>query len=281
MPKQVFNTFWYGPALTPMHWACLASFVAHGHTLRVFGYEPMRLPKGAVFEDAARILPKTDLFEFQNSFSAFSNIFRYKLLLEQGGWWVDTDVVCLSGDIVDSSHAWARQDEDDINGALLRFPAGDTRLAGILEEAQRIGREIKVWGELGPSMLTRHLAAHAFDDHFGSTREFYPVHWLEPHLLWLPEKRAEVERLCAGAPFVHLWGSMFSYYGIDLAKAPPAGSWLDALFDAYPPPTPLTPLSTDDELASRAAIRRFLELGWVRKRSQRLFGRDLSEALPA
>ena len=29
------------------------------------------------------------------SLAAFSNLFRYKLLLERGGWWVDTDVICL------------------------------------------------------------------------------------------------------------------------------------------------------------------------------------------
>lgn len=31
----------------------------------------------------------------QGSYSAFSNQFRYTLLYDKGGWWVDTDVVCL------------------------------------------------------------------------------------------------------------------------------------------------------------------------------------------
>jgi hypothetical protein len=32
----------------------------------------------------------------RGSVSAFSNLFRYYLLHQMGGWWVDADVVCLS-----------------------------------------------------------------------------------------------------------------------------------------------------------------------------------------
>src|SRR4051812_37214979 len=111
MKHETFNTFWHGRELSPLHWACLKSFPDRGHRLRVFAYGAVDLPPGVEQEDARQVMPESELFEFSESFSAFSNVFRYKLLLEQGGWWTDTDVFCQSEEIPDCTHAWAPEDE--------------------------------------------------------------------------------------------------------------------------------------------------------------------------
>ena len=41
--------------------------------------------------------------------SGFSNFFRYKLLLERGGWWVDADMVCLRPFAFDKEHVFASE----------------------------------------------------------------------------------------------------------------------------------------------------------------------------
>src|ERR1044071_2161409 len=107
MPKQIFSSFWHGQALPPLHWACLNSFVARGHQLRLYCYRPVQVPDGVTLADASTVMDEQELFEFDHSFSAFSNIFRYKLLLREGCWWVDTDVFCLVDDIPDCAYAWA------------------------------------------------------------------------------------------------------------------------------------------------------------------------------
>jgi hypothetical protein len=279
MRNQVFNTFWYGAELPPLHWACLSSFVEQGHELRVWAYQDLRLPSGAILRDAREIISEAELFEFEKSFSAFSNIFRYQLLYDQGGWWVDTDVYCTGRDIPACSYAWAREDEDNINGAILKFPAGDPTLRAILDDAIGIGKNIKVWGELGPHMITKHVAGKEFADHYGTTQAFYPLHWLETHLPWMPGGNAEVEAKCANSPFIHLWGSMFSYYGIDVGISAPEGSFLSCMHQRAHLPRALAPLDAETQARTLESIRTFLGLGWVRKRAQRLFGHELEATI--
>jgi len=50
--------------------------------------------------DGNQIIPEHEAFTYKNgpgsgSYSAFSNLFRYKLLAQKGGWWIDMDMVCL------------------------------------------------------------------------------------------------------------------------------------------------------------------------------------------
>ena len=271
MRNQTFTAFWHGAALSPMHWACLASFVERGHRMRLYTYRDLEVPPGVILEDARQVMSDKELFEFEKSFSAFSNIFRYKVLLEQGGWWVDTDIYCLAEDIPDPPYAWARQDEDSINGAVLRFPAGDPTLEKILKAAIKVGKRVKIWGQIGPTLLTKHLEGRNFPGHYGTTHDFYPVHWLETHLLWMPGGRDAILAKCGEAPFLHLWGSMFSYYGIDIDASPPQGSFLRHMYERSAFPRALPPTDEEKTLSS---IRAFLDKKWVRERSMRLLGYD-------
>lgn len=272
MSNQVFNTFWYGPDLPPMHWACLDSFVKKGHTLRVFAYQDLALPDGAILEDANRVVDEKELFEFEESFSAFSNIFRYTLLLEQGGWWVDTDVYCCTMEIPDCRYAWAWQDEDNINGAILKFPAGDPALASILDEALAIGPDIEVWGEMGPQLLTRHLAGREFPGFFGDTRAFYSIHWLETHMFWMPAALRPVLSRTADSPFIHLWASCFKAFGIDPHLTPPRGSFLHEIYQQADIMDQMPPLDEETDTSTRLAIAEHLAKPWVGKRAQRVLG---------
>lgn len=258
MPRQIFSSFWHGPALSPLHWACLDSFPRNGHTLRLFVYDEVAVPKGVVLEDASRILPLETLFAFQNTFSAFSNIFRYTLLLKHGGFWVDTDVYCLTEDIPSSRYVWAHEDPTSIAIGVLKFPRGDRVLRAILEEALEIGPAVKVWGEIGPRLFTRHIEGRTFKDHYGSTEAFYPIHWLETALLWIPQGDRAVRSRCARSPLVHLWGSMFRRLGIDLDRQAPPGSFLEAIYRQAGFERPLPPQGLEDTARALAAISNFL-----------------------
>jgi Glycosyltransferase sugar-binding region containing DXD motif len=76
----------------------IRSFQVHGHDYHLYAYEPIEnLPAGVVVQDANEILPRSSIFQYTGyaTYAGFANFFRYKLLLERGGWWADTDVVCL------------------------------------------------------------------------------------------------------------------------------------------------------------------------------------------
>ena len=76
----------------------IASFLQNGHEYHLYVYDAVRnVPARAVIKDANEVLPASRIFQYkdQASYAGFANFFRYKLLLEHGGWWVDTDVICL------------------------------------------------------------------------------------------------------------------------------------------------------------------------------------------
>jgi len=253
--RVTFNMFWYGVRLAPLERACIKSFISHGHIVRVYTYNQPDLPEGAIRMDARQILPENQLFIFENSPSGFSNIFRYKLLLEQGGWWVDTDVVCLSSDIPECDYFWAEQVPGEINGAVLKFPAGDPRLEKLLEQSIRRSKHLQVWGQLGPHLLTEVLSGENLPNHIGTTEMVYPIRFNEIHYLWLPEFYNTVEKRCANSTFLHLWQAMFSRIGINHKNPAPEGSYLSKLFNTYEIDIPGP---AGDVLATRRLIIQYL-----------------------
>jgi len=275
--NQTFNTFWHGSELSALHWACLASFVARGHKIRVFCYRPVEVPEGVQLEDASQILDEDSIFEFESSFSGFSNIFRYKLMLEDGGWWVDTDIYCLKDDVPDCTYAWARQDQETINGAVLKFPRHDPNVQKLLQASRQIGKNVAVWGQLGPDLLTQHLANREFSGHFGSTMAFYPVHYLETHLFWLPEKAQQVTSRCEQSCFLHLWGSSFKNFGIDIRVAPPKGSFLDEIYHQTSAHLRLPPLDERSNESTMKAIKAHVDQQWFKEDCLSVLGYEVSQ----
>src|SRR4029453_18431522 len=112
---------------------------------------------------------------------------------------------------------------------------GDPTCAELASLARERAIEPASWGALGPSLLTEALG-RSTSAHAGTRAEFYPLHWLEAHYAWLPERRDELEARLAGATFLHLWMKALTDCGIELDRAAPAGSWLaDATRDeAWP-----------------------------------------------
>ena len=252
---ETFNMFWHGDKLSPLEITCIKSFLNYGHKVRVFTYHKVKLPEGVINEDASQILPENQLFIFDNSPSGFSNIFRYKLLLEQGGWWVDTDVLCLHREIPACDYFWAEQAPGEINGAVLKFPVGDPRLKYLLEQSVKRSKYLQVWGQLGPHLLTEVLSEDLPSNHIGKTELVYPIQNNAIHYLWLPEFYEMVEKRCSKAIFLHMWHAMFHRMGIDLECAPPEGSYLRALYEDY---GVAMPDQAADEITTRRAIIHYL-----------------------
>ena len=115
MAGNLIQGLWIGPRLSVMERLSIASFLHHGHDYRLYTYGPVEgLPAGAVLEDARSILPESMIFQYREhaSFAGFSNYFRYKLLLERGGWWVDTDTVCLRPFDFDEPYVFGSQPDE-------------------------------------------------------------------------------------------------------------------------------------------------------------------------
>ena len=104
--NRIINSLWVGDKLSFLELLTLKSFIANGHVFHLWTYNKLKteLPQGVVICDAETVLPKSSVFKYPNkaridwgscSYAGFSDIFRYKLLYDKGGWWVDMDVTCL------------------------------------------------------------------------------------------------------------------------------------------------------------------------------------------
>jgi len=277
MARQMFNSFWYGHELSPLEWACLNSFLERGHGFRLFCYDVINAPAGVLLEDASQIVPKHELFLVNGNIAAFSDLFRYKVIQKYNEWWADTDVYCLRDDIPNCDYAWADEDPDGINGAILRFPPNDLTLLDISRTAHAIGSNSKVWCELGPHLLTKHLAGRTFPNHFGSRTYFYPIHWLEAFLFWLPNKADWVKSRCQNSFFVHFWSSVLGMMGIDRYERPPVGSFLHTIYDTNARSFSAWKPDVTSYKRTIALMQAFINAEWVTECSMRKLGYDISK----
>ncbi|MFO7789194.1 MAG: glycosyltransferase [Bacteroidales bacterium] len=104
--NRTVHALWIGNQLSFVEKLTIKSFIDHGFDFNLWLYNPLvtSVPEQVNIRDAAEIIPRHDVFNYKytnqfghgkGSFAGFSDIFRYKLLYEYGGWWTDMDVTCL------------------------------------------------------------------------------------------------------------------------------------------------------------------------------------------
>ncbi|HUI16242.1 MAG TPA: hypothetical protein VL244_01150 [Alphaproteobacteria bacterium] len=221
--------------MSPYQWLCMTSFLGHDHRFRLYAYDPVSVPKGVEVRDAKTILPRERVFFYKQgpgtgSVAGFSNLFRYKLLRDLGGWWVDTDVVCLSGDLPEGEVICARQQNGEVGAAVLKLPRGHPLAVELYAEAEREGDDL-AWGQTGPVLLTRLIAGSAYESGILSGDFCYPIGWDEFDALLDPARCDSLKRRVAGSKLAHLWNEMWRRANFDYRAPPPPGSFLADLFE--------------------------------------------------
>jgi hypothetical protein len=237
--RHTFQSFWIGNKISPYEALALRSFIDYGHSFVLYCYSSrLNVPKGVELRDASTILAKDQCFAYksgfgQGSFAACSNLFRYLLLQRSGGWWVDTDVICLTDRIPSYPCFFAYEDSDFINGAVLYFEPGDRLVEQCLNEALRVGRNV-TWGEIGPRLLTRKAKAlHRFSQAQAQST-CYPLHWSAALQLLDPRKTGDIASATGSSLMLHLWNEIFRQAAICKDFLPPEGSYLGMLAKRHP-----------------------------------------------
>jgi hypothetical protein len=235
---HVFQSLWIGPRLSPLEQLCIKSFLQCGHTFVLFAYEAVaNVPSGCAVEDARQIVPDRELFlhrsgPFVGSPAGFSDRFRYDLLAARGGWWVDTDVLCLRRDIRHTPYAFAKDEDHAYNGAILKAPRDSAFLARARAFAVAAGADI-AQNELGPPLITRLVEELDLEREAWAKEDFFPLAW--DHVLEFldPGEVDRIESLTAGSTFVHFSTNMLRIASVLKDVRPPRGSYLDRMFDLH------------------------------------------------
>jgi hypothetical protein len=96
MPELIVQSLWVGDRLSRMEHYSIKSFLNLGYTYHLYTYNKVKnIPKGTIVKDAAKIMPKKEIFDMKSTFLPFSDIWRYKMLYENGGYWVDLDMIAI------------------------------------------------------------------------------------------------------------------------------------------------------------------------------------------
>jgi hypothetical protein len=217
--NDVIQGLWIGDELSTMERLSIASFLAHGHQYHLYVYRPVsNVPPGTCLKDAREILPDSMIFQYLDggSYAGFANFFRYKLLLERGGWWVDTDAVCLRPfDFADEyvfGSELTREGKATPTSGFIKAPAGSKAMAFAWAHCLTKDPTRLTWGETGCRLVRgviRKYSLHAFLQDY---RTFTPVAHFEWERILAPGWTAGFPALtCA----IHLWNEKWRRGGQD------------------------------------------------------------------
>jgi hypothetical protein len=157
----------------------------------------------------------------------------------RGGWWVDTDMLCLSpvlpGEdvVIGLKKSIKRREPFRINGAAMRFPTGHA----LLKEASTfLNANLSLIGSswrsvAGPDLLTRLVPQYGIEPREISL--FYPIAGPASWDFCDPAKREEVAMAVSDSPMIHLWQERFRAAGLPRDRLPPAGSFLAEAFTRH------------------------------------------------
>lgn len=246
----VIQSLWIGDTLSPMERLCISSFLKMGHSFHLYTYNGVRnIPKGAVIKDASTIIDPERIFKYKDrdTYAGFANMFRYKLLLEKGGFWVDTDVVCLRPFNFTADYVFARTKNLKPNGSLdetfrvenciIKAPPGSEVMEYCYETSSRRDPNELEFGETGPYFLRPTIKKFKLEEYVVRPEALCPIDWPDWHrllsgsplVIWTELAKMSFYRTYG----VHLWNEMWRLNGIEKDARFPASCIYERFKNRY------------------------------------------------
>lgn len=216
MRSTTIQMLWIGPRLSVMEQLSIVSFLRNGCGVHLYVYEtPEGVPGGATVCDANEILPASRIFQYtgNGSYAGFADFFRYKLLLDRGGWWMDTDLVAVREFDFTDPYVFG---SEAVNGvasptcSVMRAPRGSQVMEYAWDHCQKADPKKLRWGDVGPELIARAIQAKGLGDFVSPPAVFCPVDY--PDWASVLEPRPELT-LPEETYAVHLWNEMWRQGG--------------------------------------------------------------------
>lgn len=238
--SNLIQTLWSHGSLSTMERLCLRSFMKNGHEVHLYVYDEVHnIPDGVIVKDGNEVLPQSqyDYKRFINN-GTFADYFRYKLLLERGGWWVDTDLICVQPFSFPDEHVFGRMGpwfdkppvqtrdrrlrrsvplttglvpsnpETAISNNCMRAPAGSPIMKYMWQECCKHDPAKVQWSvEVGPMLVDRAVSMFNLQSSVRDTKAFNPVDYhhvrkfIDPTATWVFDGSVYA---------VHLWNDLWT-----------------------------------------------------------------------
>jgi hypothetical protein len=214
--NNIIQGLWIGPELSLMERLSVSSFLQNGHQYHLYVYGDVKnVPVGTVIKDGNEILPSSRIFQYKQyaTYAGFSNFFRYKLLLERGGWWADTDTICLRPFDFPEEYVFSSEIAEGlevINSGICKAPAGSKVMAYAWGVCEAKDPDKLVWGETGPRLMGEAVRKYSLERYKQSAQVFCPLGYAE----WHKVLEADVDiRLDECSYAIHLWNEKWRAAG--------------------------------------------------------------------
>lgn len=250
--RPLAQSLWVGPRLRWIEEMSIRSFLLNGWRYQLYVYDiPENVPDGVEIMDASAILPRNLLFAegsgsgiHKGSIGAFSDLFRYALIVRRGGMWTDTDVINFRRFEPDGERFVCTEFTDagmiGVNGAMMAAPADDPLQRCALDMAMRISDTGNVFfTRIGPQLLAELLGDGGLQGYrLMPTAFLNPVGWMETGALLAPFEQTAARRDITAAPNLHVYTETWRLIGLDLTAPPKGDFFLARLYETLMNETP-------------------------------------------
>jgi hypothetical protein len=214
LPKDniTVNGLWIGKILNLPELLTINSFINNGHKFVLWAYDEIEteLPADLILMDASKIIPKELVFCYKysnqfghgkGSYAGFSDIFRYKLLYEYGGWWTDMDVCCLKALDFEDDFVFRTHHSLPVVGNIMKCPPKSELMENCYKEAiNNVDENNRDWhlpiqilaDNIKKHKLEKHIRDFSNPDSWDVVRKMlksnykHPKHWYVIH--WVNEE---------------------------------------------------------------------------------------------
>ncbi len=236
MIRRDVSTLWIGGPLGHLERLSLISFLNHGFTVNLYTYDcEIDAPPGVVLRSGDEILAQEMVFEnsFQpGTFSAFSNLFRYRMLQLRDTTWIDTDVVALGRELPATHYLYAWESPKFLNGAVLGAPQESSLLSRLYEQSIAVEASSVQWGQLGPRLITKTVRELDLVGEATRRTVIYPLNFRQIWKIFDPGHTKSLWRKTRGSATLHLWNEVMRNQPVK-SLAPPEGSFLSELMNLH------------------------------------------------
>lgn len=233
MNKGAVQSFWVSEQedIPHLQRLCIESFLKNNMEYYLYTYREVKgLPDGVVLRDANVIIPEQSIFRDRfNSYATFSDWFRMRLLYANGGWWVDTDIVCLKEFTTDDDYVFATElanNSPAICSCVMKAPKNSPMLEAVLDSVAQIlaERDLKAiaWRELGALALVDGIMDFSLVEYAVSPEVFCPIDYKNYNII-MGDGDITVPAETYG---VHLWNQMWVWNNMDPSHLIHGGSFL-------------------------------------------------------
>lgn len=185
--NKIVQGLWIGDSLSTVEKVCILSFIKHGHEFHLYTYNKVKnVPDNCIIKDANEILPENEIFYYDTTQSlsgkrtpaAFSNIFRYKLLYDKGGYWIDMDMICFKPFNFKEEYVFSSElspDGEVINCGVMKCPKGSDFANYCYNICNNKDKSKIKWGEIGPSLTKESVYKYDLEKYVKSWDTFCPI----------------------------------------------------------------------------------------------------------